>query len=454
MGVKWTTRTVLELQQAGVLLVEDGNHGEYRPRSEEFVDSGVAFIRAADMSEGRVLFASASKINAVARQRITKGIGAPGDVLLSHKGTVGKVALVPEDAPEFVCSPQTTFWRSLKADVLDRRYLHALLRSRGFHAQLGTRSGETDMAPYVSLTSQRGLVVSFPPISEQRAIANILGTLDDKIELNRKMHQTLEEMVRALFESWFVDFDPVRAKAAGKKPYGMADATAALFPDSFENSELGEIPNGWRVTTIGDHATLQRGTTYSGKLVGLPGPALLGLGSIVPGGGFRGARYKTYGGECPEKLMLRPGELFAALKGATKDGSMVGSVARVPPSVALGRLTQDTVKLQFADSGGHLSRYLYRTLLTPHYREYCANRATGSAQVGLSRDDFLAYPVLMPAAGLLERFGGAEALLSQRQDLADAESHNLLSLRDSLLPKLLSGKLRVTDAEKLAIEVA
>src|SRR5436189_5836749 len=126
MANVWPTMTVEQLQQRRILLVEDGNHGEYRPRPDEFVSAGVAFIRAADMDSGRVLFESASRINERARQRITKGIGAPGDVLLSLKGTVGKVALVPEQAAQaFVCSPQTTFWRSLDSDRLDRRYLYA-----------------------------------------------------------------------------------------------------------------------------------------------------------------------------------------------------------------------------------------------------------------------------------------------------------------------------------------
>src|SRR6184192_1400564 len=99
--------------------------------------------------------------------------------------------------------------------------------------------------------------------------------------------------------------------------------------------------------TVRDYVTLQRGITYKGNLVGKPGPALLGLGSIQPGGGFRESDYKTYGGECPPKLMLFPGDLFVSLKGATKDGEMIGSVARVPASVPSGRLTQDTVKLAF-----------------------------------------------------------------------------------------------------------
>ena len=158
MADKRPTASVSDLQRGGSSLVEDGNHGEYRPRPDEFVEDGVALIRAADMDSGRVLFESAAKINERARQRITKGIGAPGDVLLSHKGTVGKVALVPSDAPPFVCSPQTTFWRTLDMNSLDRKYLYAFLRSPGFHAQLATRAGETDMAPDVSLTSQRGFI--------------------------------------------------------------------------------------------------------------------------------------------------------------------------------------------------------------------------------------------------------------------------------------------------------
>ena len=146
-------------------------------------------------------------------------------------------------------------------------------------------------------------------------------------------------------------------------------------------------------STVGDFVTLQRGITYKGILVGEPGPALLGLGSITPGGGFRESDYKTYGGDCPKNITLHPGDIFASLKGATKDGKMIGSVARVPDSVPVGRLTQDTVKLEFLDATTEISNYLYWILRTPQYRDYCARHATGSAVVALSRDDFLNYPV-------------------------------------------------------------
>ena len=146
--------------------------------------------------------------------------------------------------------------------------------------------------------------------------------------------------------------------------------------------------------TVRDYVTLVRGITYKGELVGKPGPALLGLGSIHPGGGFREGDYKTYGGDCPPKLMLTPGDLFVSLKGATKDGKMIGSVARVPASVPSGRLTQDTVKLEFrSDERAQASSYIYWILRTPQYRAYCERRSMGSAVVALSRDDFLDFPV-------------------------------------------------------------
>lgn len=148
--------------------------------------------------------------------------------------------------------------------------------------------------------------------------------------------------------------------------------------------------------TVGDYVTLVRGTTYQGALVGEPGPALLGLGSIEPGGGFRIGKYSTYGGDCPADLMLFPGDIYASLKGATKDGKMIGSVARVPCSVPSGRLTQDTVKLVFRRPSQDDSVYLYWVLRTPQYRDYCAGHAMGSAVVALSRRDFLSYPVPQP----------------------------------------------------------
>ncbi len=418
---EWQAATVAELQRDGILLVEDGNHGEYRPRPDEFVESGVAFIRAADMDEGRVLFQSAAKINERARQRITKGIGAPGDVLLSHKGTVGKVALAPGDAPTFVCSPQTTFWRTRDEQRLDRKYLYAFLRSPAFHAQLATRAGETDMAPYVSLTSQRGLSVTLPPIDTQRAIAHVLDTLDDKIELNRRMNETLEAMARALFKSWFVDFDPVRAKAEGRAP-GLAKPLAELFPNSFEDSELGKIPTGWRVGPLDSVLVLQRGFDL---------PATQRTSGAYPVLAASGPS-----GTHNEFMVRGPGV-------TTGRSGVLGKVFYVEED--FWPLNTSLWVKEFRHSRPAYAFHLLRGIDLALFN-------AGSAVPTLNRNHVLNLPTLLPPVDLIDEFERiATGSLGRQKHNAD-QSRTLVALRDALLPKLVSGELRLKEAERFVPE--
>ncbi|MFN9451361.1 MAG: hypothetical protein ACK58U_17120, partial [Rubrivivax sp.] len=138
-----------------------------------------------------------------------------------------------------------------------------------------------------------------------------------------------------------------------------------------------------------------RGNTYKSALLGLPGPVLLGLASIQRDGGFRGDSLKTYGGESASKLLLSPGDLYVSLKDVTQSGDLLGAVARLPKSVPVGRLTQDTVKLVF-DTASYPPSLLYWALRAPEYRSYCRERAIGTTNLSLSRDDFLAFQ--LPAA--------------------------------------------------------
>ncbi len=457
-GGEWDTATVADLQRDGVLLVEDGNHGEYRPRRDEFVTEGVAFIRAADMDAGRVLIYSASKINDIARQRIRKGIGAPGDILLSHKGTVGKVALVPDDVPSFVCSPQTTFWRCLDESVLDRRYLYAFLRSPAFSLQLAARAGETDMAPYVSLTSQRALEVALPPLPEQRAIAYILGTLDDKIELNRRMNETLEEMARALFKSWFVDFDPVHAKAALRnhtpnhssldwtmeraQSYldGMDPSIAALFPDRFVDSDLGEIPEGWEVKALPE--AIDVNPTRS-----------LRKGEVAP---YLDMANMPTKGHTPDTVVDRPfgsGTRFA-------NGDTL--VARITPCLENGKtayvdfLGKDTVGwgsteyIVMRPKSPLPDEFAYCLARSAGFREFAIQSMTGSS--GRQRVPVSAlsnYQLPLPSGGNVSKVFGEIVqpfflLASQNAE----KSRTLAALRATLLPKLMSGEIRLHESAK------
>jgi type I restriction enzyme S subunit len=242
---KWKKYQVADLIAEGHLFVGDG----YRAKNDELDVDGLPFARAGNINGG-LNFQDADRFPEENLSRVGNKISRPGDVVFTSKGTVGRFAFVRENTPRFVYSPQLCFWRSLRPDVIDPRFLYYWMFGREFFVQYKGVAGQTDMAEYVSLTDQRRMHITLPTLREQREISEILGTLDDKIELNRRMNETLEEIAQAIFKSWFVDFDPVRAKAAGQTPSGLDPKIAALFPDRFEPSELGEIPAGWRVSAI------------------------------------------------------------------------------------------------------------------------------------------------------------------------------------------------------------
>jgi type I restriction enzyme S subunit len=433
MADEWPSYTVTALQRDRVLLVEDGNHGEYRPRPDEFVDCGVAFIRAADMDSGRVLFDRAEKINERARARITKGIGAPGDVLLSHKGTVGKVALVPMNAPSFVCSPQTTFWRTLDERRLDRKYLYAFLRSQLFQAQLATRAGETDMAPYVSLTSQRGLSVVLPPITEQRTIAHILGTLDDKIELNRRMNETLEAIARAIFKSWFVDFDPVSAKASGEPPesiccrLGLTPDLLALFPDRLVDSELGEIPEGWEVGSVDGEFELTMGQSPPGDTYNETGDGL----PFYQGRTDFGFRFPARRVYCTAPTRLaKAGDTLVSVR------APVGDINLATEDCAIGR----GVAAVRHKTGSRSYSYQFMRSIEDVFARF---EAEGTVFGSIGKKDFHAIACVKPPRQLVLAYEACISSLDDRVEVNERESRTLAGLRDTLLPKLISGEIRV-----------
>lgn len=167
--------------------------------------------------------------------------------------------------------------------------------------------------------------------------------------------------------------------------------------------------NDGKSLTLADVVTLQRGTTYKSALLGQPGPVLLGLASIRRNGGFRDDNLKTYGGESPEKLTLYPGDIYVSLKDVTQSADLLGSIARVPPHIPSGRVTQDTVKLCFIRKDIQ-SDYVYWLLRTPFYREYCRAHAIGTTNLSLAREDFLAFPVPHPKQRDLTIVEALEAL--------------------------------------------
>jgi type I restriction enzyme S subunit len=194
---------------------------------------------------------------------------------------------------------------------------------------------------------------------------------------------------------------------------------------------------------LGELVTLQRGTTYKGAQLGEPGPVLLGLGAIQRNGGFRDDNLKTYGGDSPAKLILGPGDLFLSLKDVAHAADLLGALARVPKHVAAGRLTQDTVRLDLT-SDRVSSEYLYWSLRTPDYREYCRSHATGTTNLGLSREDFFAYRIPPPS---LERVHMVH-LLGALDDKITANT-KLVESADGLSAATFASMLAETDSMPL-----
>ena len=201
---------------------------------------------------------------------------------------------------------------------------------------------------------------------------------------------------------------------------------------------------------LGDLVTLVRGTTYQSRLLDQPGPVLLGLASILPNGGFRRGSLRTYAGESPEKLLMRPGDLYVSLKDVTQSGDLLGSVARVPVDILLGRLTQDTAKLVLRQ-GSPPAAYIYWLLRTPDYRDYCRERAIGTTNLSLSREDFFAFPVVPPNPERLALIALLEAV-ENKIELNQRNNRTLGDLRNTLLGPLVSGEIAIADAEKAVAE--
>ncbi len=427
--------TVRELLDSGSLEIGDG----YRARNSELADSGLPFARAGNVRNG-FQFDDADRFPTENLDRVKNKVSMPGDVVFTSKGTVGRFAFVREYTPRFIYSPQLCFWRALNHELIDPRFLFYWMSGREFFDQYKGVSGQTDMAEYVSLRDQRDMRVTLPPVSGQRAIAHVLGALDDKIELNRRMSKTLEAMVRALFKSWFVDFDPVRAKMAGRDT-GLPTEIAELFPDRMVDSKLGRTPEGWPVSTLGDYLDATRGLSYKGSALSENGVAMHNLNSIREGGGYKYGGLKYYDGPRKERHAAHPGDVIVANTEQGHDRRLVGYAAIVPGRHRNGLFSHHLYRVRAKEPFN--SEYVCHLLNTAAMHDAVSGYATGTTVNMLPSDALWIPEILVPEPRIVAAFGTVAATISDRVEAAHEESENLACLRDSLLPRLVSGELRV-----------
>jgi type I restriction enzyme S subunit len=359
-----------------------------------------------------------------------------GDIVLARTGaSTGSSSYVQNPPPAVFASYLV---RLQAKSEFDSRFLAYYLRSEDFWTFIRGVLGDKSAQPNASASTMTKAPLRAPrDKAEQRAIAHILGTLDDKIELNRRMNETLEAMARALFKSWFVDFDPVRAKAEGRDP-GLPQHLADLFPDSFEDSALGEIPRGWGLGSLADFASLNP-ESWSKETrppeinyIDLSNTKWGRIGEVTP--------YAASDAPSRAQRVLRPGDTIV---GTVRPGN--GSYALISGDDLTGSTGFAVLRPLVAEN----VEFVYFAATAADNIDSLQHLADGGAYPAVRPEVVAATPVVRPSDKVLGQFS-----LAVRSDLAkiagsEKESRTLAALRDSLLPKLISGELRLSEAERL-----
>jgi len=395
----------------------------------------------------------------------------PNDVLLNITGD--SVARCCQVDPSILPARVNQHVAIIRPDPakLDPRFLRYVLISPQMQAQLlsWARAGGTRNA----LT--KGMIESleiYAPadVSEQRAIAHILGTLDDKIELLRRMTETLEAMARALFKSWFVDFDPVidnaleagnpipdelkekakRRLALGERRKPLPEHIRRLFPDRFVDSELGPIPEGWACKQLGQLVSIVKGRSYKSSELAPSDTALVTLKSFHRGGGYKPDGLKPYIGKYSAEQVVRPGELVIALTDVTQQAEVIGKPAIVRQDRRYRTLVAslDTAIIRPLDDRVTIP-FLYCLLLSSDFQNHAYGHCTGTTVLHLSKDALPTYQFAYPPEELIVAYTRLSAPAFSKTDLNHAEIATLGALRDTLLPKLISGEVRVRGEKKI-----
>jgi type I restriction enzyme, S subunit len=431
---EWPT---LSLREAGISLI-DCEH-----RTPPASDTGFPYIAIPQIKHGRL---DLTEVRRVSREHFLewtrKAHPQPYDVILSRRCNPGENAFVPPGL-ECALGQNLVLLRADGAKVIPA-FLRWLVRSDEWWGQIGRFLNVGAIFNSLKCADIPNFRLVIPPISEQHALVNVLGTLDDKIELNRRMNKTLEAMARAIFKSWFVDFDPVRAKAESRQPFGMDAAAVALFPDSFQDSPLGKIPKGWSVSH------------FPNEIDYLEGP------------GLRNWQYRTGGVRFLNIRCIEEGDLIIEKANCISEAEFWEKYSHfalekedivISTSGTLGRIAivrEDHLPVMLNTSIIRMRgrrpvglSYVWATLQSDYFLDEMFALASGSVQLNFGPMHLRRMKLLRPPDSVLKQFENVAGALLRSALVKRQESKTLAAIRDALLPKLISGEIRVKDAVEL-----
>lgn len=375
-----------------------------------------------------------------------------GDTLLARITPClenGKTALVSSLAANQCAFGSTEFIVLGPKTEEDQLFLYYLARSDEFRNYAISRMEGTSGRQRVPNNAVAAYRFLCPPKSERVEIGIILGALDDRIALLRETNFTLEAIAQALFKLWFVDFDPVHARQQGRTPEGMDEATSELFPDSFEESELGLVPKGWHVERLGSICTFQKGCSYKGAgLSENEGAHMFNLGCFNAPRIFAFENIKFYTDEYKDRHTVSEGDLILANTDMTQARDILGRPLIVPAGFGSSFISHHVFKVDMSSVQKHLLRnYLFFLFGTQEFRERAVGYATGTTVLALPKDALEKHLFVLPNEGALIKFNELTGPIFNSIEHNHRQAQTLATLRDTLLSRLISGQLRLSETE-------
>ncbi|MCA8182353.1 restriction endonuclease subunit S [Burkholderia vietnamiensis] len=410
-----------------------------------WTDAGYLVIRNQNIKGGRLDLSSPSFTDAFHfAHRIRRAKPREGDIIFTREAPMGEVCMIPRGLE--CCVGQRQVLLRPNPTMVDGRYLLYALQSPQVQHEIGWNEGTGSTVSNVRIPVLEALRIPTPPVRVQRGIGELLGVLDDRIDLLRQTNATLESIAQTLFKSWFIDFDPVRAKAEGREPEGMDADTAALFPDSFEDSALGEIPMGWKVIPFSETVNILGGGTPKTSVSEYWGgeiPWFSVVDAPSPGQVFTISTEKNVSALGVENSSTRILPSWTTIISAR---GTVGKLAMTGSPMAMNQSCYGlTPKLQ----GAEVSVYLAAQRLVDDLKRL----AHGGVFDTITRDTLATVHVCVPDDRVRLALESSVRPLFARILANVTQMETLRGVRNSLLPRLISGKIRLSVASEQAEEV-
>lgn len=400
--MKWNTFTVQELIELGYIEPPmDGNHGSLHPKTSDYVEEGIPFLMVNDMKDGEIDFENCAFISEKQAHTLRKGFAKPGDVLLSHKATIGRTAIVPSEYDTIVLTPQITYYRVKKG--INNRYLKYYFDSPVFQGTFENWANSGSTRAYLGITAQHNLPIQFPDLMNQEKIASILGALDEKIVFNKKINKNLLEQMQALYKAWFVDFEP----------FG------------------GVRPSNWNDTNIYAIANIIYGAPFASKLFNTDG-----LGKpIIRIRDLKEQSFVTFTTEeHPKGHLIQPGDIVVGMDGEFRPYIWGNEPAWLNQRVCIFENNRP--------QGKAFVLYTIKPLLNKIEQTQVATTV-----IHIGKKDFDAFEIVLPDEATLDNFDSITAPMIEQIVNNRLQNKRLAVLRDTLLPKLMSGELDVSDID-------